>query len=127
MPLDELHGRRLTTLMNVFEDALDRVELTLAAARAGRAVYAEPPPTDAEVSEIHAAAKDARRRLEAAVVRFGVKRVRPGWRQKIAAEISTLWVVVENAMPERMRGYGRDFKPQTSWTGSVWFAICCGI
>jgi hypothetical protein len=112
MPLDELHERRLTTLMNVFDDALDRIELMLATARAGRAVDAEPPPTDSEVSEIHAAAKDARRRLEAAVVRFGVKRVRPSWRQKIAAELSTLWVVLENAMPKRMRGYGRDFKPQ---------------
>src|SRR5271167_5033062 len=103
MALDELHERRLTTLMNVFDDALDRIELMLATARAGRAVDPEPPPTDAEISEIHAAAQDVRRRLEAAVVRFGVKRVRPGWRQKIAAELSTLWVVLENAMPKRMK------------------------
>ena len=73
---------------------------------------AEPPPTSGQVSEICAAAKHIRRRLELATLRFGVKRSRPGWRQKIAAELSTLWVVLENAMPHRLKGYGREFQPQ---------------
>jgi hypothetical protein len=112
MPLDELHERRLATLMIVFGDALDRIELALATAQGGHPVDPEPPPTDAEIREIRAAVNDVRRRLEAAVVRFDVKRARPGWRQRIAAELSTLWVVMENAMPKRMRGYGREFRPQ---------------
>ena len=69
-------------------------------------------PTRDDAGEIRAAAKEIRRRLRAAVTRFGVKRARPGWRQRITAELSTLWVVLENAMPKRMKGYGRDFKPQ---------------
>jgi hypothetical protein len=30
----------------------------------------------------------------------------------LIAELSTLWVVLENARPERMQGYGREFAPQ---------------
>ncbi|HXJ92299.1 MAG TPA: hypothetical protein VMT20_05405 [Terriglobia bacterium] len=112
MALDELHERRLATLMNLFDDALDRIELVLAAAQQGRAADTEPAPTRVEVDEIRATAATIHRRLEAAMLRFGVKRARPGWRQKIAAELATLWVVLENAMPKRMKGYGRDFKPQ---------------
>jgi hypothetical protein len=110
--LDELHERRLATLMNVFDDALDRIELVLATSQQGRAGDAEPPPTDDEAGEFRVVAANIHRRIEAAVLRFGVNRARPGWRQKIAAELSTLWVVLENAMPKRMKGYGREFKPQ---------------
>jgi hypothetical protein len=112
MALDELHERRLTTLMNLFDDALDRIELVLASAQQGRAGDTEPPPTHDEVNLIRARAANIHGCLEAAALRFGVKRARPGWRQKSAAELSTLWVVLENAMPKRMKGYGRDFKPQ---------------
>jgi len=112
MALDELHERRLATLMNLFDDALDRIELVLATAQQRRAGHTEPPPTPDEVNLVQATAAKIHGRLEAAVQRFGVKRARPGWRQKIAAELSTLWVVLENAMPKRMKGYGRDFKPQ---------------
>ena len=112
MALDELHERRLATLVNLFDDALDRIELVLAAAQQGRPGDAEPPPTRDEVNMVRATAANMHRRLEAAVLRFGVKRARPGWRQKIAAELSTLWVVLENTMPKRMKGYGREFKPQ---------------
>ena len=30
----------------------------------------------------------------------------------VAAELSRLWVVLENARPERMKGYGRKFSPE---------------
>jgi hypothetical protein len=36
---------------------------------------------------------------------------KPEPRQVLAAELSTLWVVLENARPERMKGYGREFSP----------------
>jgi hypothetical protein len=29
----------------------------------------------------------------------------------LAAELSNLWVVLENAMPKRMKGYGKEFDP----------------
>jgi len=112
MALDELHERRLATLISLFEDALDRIELVMSAAQHERANDAQPPPTGDQVGEIRTTAAEIRRRLEAATQRFGVKRARPGWRQKIAGELSTLWVVLENTMPGRMKGYGREFKPQ---------------
>lgn len=112
MALDELHERRLATLMNVFDDALDRIELVLATAQDGRVGDSEPPPSRHEACEIRAAVENIHRRLETAILRFDVKRARPGWRQKIAAELSTLWVVLENTMPKRMKGYGREFAPQ---------------
>ena len=73
---------------------------------------ADRTTTQDEINLIRATAANMHRRLDAVVLRFGVKRVGPGWRQKIAAELSTLWVVLENAMPKRMKGYGRDFNPQ---------------
>jgi hypothetical protein len=112
MALDELHERRLATLMNVFEDALDRIELLATAAQQEPVDDGKPPPTPGQVSEICTAVRKIRRRLELGTLRFGVKRARPGWRQEIAAELSTLWVVLEDAMPHRMRGYGREFEPQ---------------
>ena len=30
----------------------------------------------------------------------------------LIAELSTLWVVLENARPERMKGYGVEFAPE---------------
>lgn len=33
-------------------------------------------------------------------------------KQMLAAELSTLWVVLENARPERMKGHGREFAPK---------------
>jgi len=112
MALDELHERRLATFMNLFDDALDRIELVLMAAGERGASDDASPPTREEATEIRTAAEGIRRRLETASMRFGLRRARPGWRQRIAAELSTLWVVLENAMPKRMKGYGRDFKPQ---------------
>ncbi|HEY6293221.1 MAG TPA: hypothetical protein VI455_16840 [Terriglobia bacterium] len=112
MALDELHERRLATLINVFEDALDRIELLLATAERGQTADAGPPPSLATISEIRGAAAHTRRHLQAATARFAIKRTRPGWNQRIAGELSTLWVVLENSLPRRMKGYGREFAPQ---------------
>jgi hypothetical protein len=110
--LDELHERRLATVMNVFEDALDRIELLLSGGGLVREGGGDAGPTPAEAGNIRAVAEQIRRRLQSAAARFEVKRSRPHWRQKLGAELSTLWVVLENALPRRMRGYGREFAPQ---------------
>jgi len=52
-----------------------------------------------------------RTRLSASLSRFSIKLRKPEPRQILAAELSTLWVVLENARPERMKGYGREFSP----------------
>ena len=112
MALDELHARRLATVMNVFDDALDRIRLLLAESGRGSEGGTDPPPDPGELRSLSAATARIRERLQNAAVRFDVRRARPPWRQKLAAELSTLWVVLENAMPRRMKGYGRDFAPQ---------------
>jgi hypothetical protein len=112
MALDELHERRLATVMNLLEDALDRIDLLLDGAQQGWGPDSEPPPDDDELRNLRLAANQIRGRLQAATERFEVTRTRPRWRQKLAAELSTLWVVLENARPERMKGYGREFESQ---------------
>lgn len=112
MALDELHERRLATVMNVFEDALGRIDLLLDGVEQDGETTGESLPDSGEVPNIRLAADRIRKRLQAAAERFEVKRSRPHWRQKLAAELSTLWVVLENAMPRRMKGYGREFSPQ---------------
>jgi hypothetical protein len=112
MPLDELHARRLATVIGVFEDALDRIELVLRGLQEGTEARGEPQPEPGQIGDLRVSAERIRARLGAAAERFEVRRTRPHWRQKLAAELSTLWVVIENAKPRRMKGYGRDFAPQ---------------
>lgn len=112
MALDELHERRLATLISVFESALDRIESLLAAAEQGRDTGAGPPPGRATIREIRGTADQIRNHLRVAAVRFGLQRTRPAWSQRMAGELATLWVVLENSLPKRMKGYGREFAPQ---------------
>jgi hypothetical protein len=121
MALDELHERRLATLMNLLEDALDRIELVLEGAEQGWGPESGPPPDPEELRNLRLAANQIRGRLQAATERFEITRTRPHWRQKLAAELSTLWVVLENARPERLKGYGREFEPEdrTDWESLI--------
>ncbi len=109
MALDELHERRLATVMSVIEDALDRIELLTENVEQGGESSTECLPARGELDNLRQSAGRVRERLRAAALRFDVKRVRPPWRQKLAAELSALWVVLENATPRRMKGYGREF------------------
>jgi hypothetical protein len=52
-----------------------------------------------------------RSRLLESLEHFAIQLRKPGPRQMLAAELSRLWVVLENARPERMKGYGREFSP----------------
>jgi hypothetical protein len=112
MALDELHERRLATVISLFDDALDRIELLLEGVEQRKGSDGEPQPDPSEICNIRLAGGRIRERLRAAAERFEVKRIEPRWRQKLAAELSTLWVMLENAAPRRMKGYGREFAPQ---------------
>jgi hypothetical protein len=72
----------------------------------------EPSPIQAEHIRL---ARDKvrmiRARVSAALNRFSIQLRKPEPRQILAAELSTLWVLLENARPERMKGYGREFSP----------------
>ena len=109
MALDELHARRLATVGKVFDAALDRMELVLRSA--------EAPPHGAPSSGISAACADQIREkmseirvcLHAGLEHFDVELQKPEPGQMLVAELSALWVVLENNRPERMEGYGRKW------------------
>ena len=112
MALDELHARRLATVGNLFDAALDRIELVLHSV--------EESPDGGEASRL--SAEDTRfirdritairSRLHEGLQHFSIQLQKPEPKQVLIAELSTLWVILENARPERMKGYGREFAPQ---------------
>jgi hypothetical protein len=93
----------------IIEEAFDRIESMLEQVRKPEG---GPQPDASEISNLRMSVGRIRRRLQAAAERFKVNRTRPQWRQRLAAELSALWVVLENAMPRRMRGYGRELAAQ---------------
>jgi hypothetical protein len=110
MALDELHARRLATLISVFESALDRMEPVLKSLES--ATGKEPLPfKDEQIRQAREKMETVRNRLSKSLRRFSIRLRKPAARQVLAAELSRLWVVLENARPERMKGYGREFSP----------------
>ena len=110
MALDELHARRLATIATVFESALDRMGLVLKSLES--ATGNEPSRLKPEHVRLALdMMRTIRTRLSASLNHFSVQLRKPEPRQILAAELSTLWVVLENARPERMKGYGREFSP----------------
>ena len=105
MALDELHARRLATVANVFESALDRMELVL------KSLESAGEKEDWQFRQVREKMETIRSRLSESLKQFAIQVRKPGPRQVLAAELSRLWVVLENARPERMKGYGREFSP----------------
>ncbi|MGD0126658.1 MAG: hypothetical protein ABSF46_14955 [Terriglobia bacterium] len=111
MALDELHARRLATVIAVFEGALDRLDLLLEILK----TESGDEPSDfkpEQICRVRERMASVRERLDESAKRFSVRVRKPGPRQVVAAELSRLWVVLENARPERMKGYGREFSPE---------------
>ena len=65
--------------------------------------------------------EEMRHKLRDALDHFSVRFMKPEPRQALAAELSTLWVVLENSLPERMKGYGKEFTPadRKNWEGLI--------
>ena len=133
-PLDELHARRLATVANIVESALDRLELLFRSLEASSeaqtphdalesefAVAVGSGITPAQIQQAREQMASLRHRLRKALERFSVRPSKPEPRQILAAELATLWVVLENARPGRMKGYGKKFAPadQTAWEEMV--------
>jgi hypothetical protein len=111
MALDELHARRLATVGILFDTALDRMELVLRSAE-GSAEQGEPSRLSAEQARIiRDKMATIRSRLHAGLRHFSVRLQKPEPKQVLVAELSTLWVILENARPERMKGYAVEFTP----------------
>jgi hypothetical protein len=121
MALDELHARRLATVVTLFASALDRMELALRELESNEAVGDSPRLTSEEIQQIRQRMGGARGRLDAALKRFTVSRQKPEPRQRLAAELSALSVILENAEPQRMKGYGREFdrEDQAGWESLI--------
>ncbi len=113
MPLHESHARRLATVVSLVEDAMERIEMTLQALENH---VADPHDSSnlssAQIHRLRREMGSVRKHLEEVTTRFSVRRQKPDARQVLAAELSTLWVILENALPERMKGYGREFAPE---------------
>jgi hypothetical protein len=112
MALDELHARRLATVGKMFDAALDRMEPILRSAEEGSdaAEFSRITVEQARVARDKMAT--IRSRLQEGLRNFSVQLQKPEPKQMLAAELSTLWVILENARPERMKGYGTEFAPQ---------------
>ena len=112
MALHELHARRLATVMSVVESALDRMELVLRGIESNKDASGTGTRISADqIRQLRERMESLRDRLKQAVERFTIQRTKPEPRQVMAAELSALWVTLENAMPKRMKGYGREFAP----------------
>jgi hypothetical protein len=59
--------------------------------------------------------------LQQGLRHFSVRLQEPEPKQMLVAELSTLWVILENARPERMQGYGVEFAPpdKAEWENLV--------
>lgn len=115
MALDELHARRLATVASVFEGALDRMELVLKSLESAGEAECE------QIRQVRGKMEAIRSRLAESLKQFAIQLAKPGPKQVLAAELSRLWVVLENARPERMKGYGREFSPadKTAWENLI--------
>jgi enoyl-[acyl-carrier-protein] reductase (NADH) len=108
MKLHELHRRRLESTVQLIEAAMARIEAALQ--ESGGIVHAienslSPRERDAVLDHIQ--------RVRAAIATFactfGLERRSIDVHQIIAAELSTVWVMLENCRPKRMKGYGVEF------------------
>lgn len=111
MPLDELHARRLATIGNLFDAALDRMDLVLHSVEKGAGSGEASQFSAEQIEFIRDKMATIRNRLHEGLRHFSVRLQKPEPKQMLIAELSTLWVVLENARPERMKGYGVQFLP----------------
>ena len=114
MALDELHARRLAVVASLFESALDRMEQALKTLERSDSTH---PVRTAQFQKAMGKMEEIRRRLNEALEGFSVRLDKPDPRRVMAAEVATLWVILENARPERMKGYGRKLAPAD---GRIW-------
>lgn len=117
MPLDEKIRRRLETSARLVEQRLLRIERLLAcAAREEEFRKVEGPLPDGDRAALAAQAEAFRRELAAFGRRLALRPQTAELRHLLEAELSSLWVILENCYPKRMKGYGVAFDAETRAT-----------
>lgn len=114
MPLDEKIRRRLETAARLVEQRLLRIERLLAGAAGEerfRAVEGVLPVADRDALAEQAAA--FRRELAALGQRLALRPQPAELRRLLEAELSSIWVILENCYTQRMKGYGVAFDDRT--------------
>ncbi|MGO8732956.1 MAG: hypothetical protein ACLQVM_09180 [Terriglobia bacterium] len=111
MALEDLHARRLAVVGKVFDAALDRMELVLDSAEEGTDGGETTGISTEQARLIRDKMATIRIRLQEGLRHFSVRLQKPEPKQMLIAELSALWVILENARPERMTGYGLEFSP----------------
>lgn len=121
MALDELHARRLATLLSLMESALDRIERALEGIERGGEAAAAARLGAEQARGMRRSTEHLRRRLREASERFQIRPRKPTARQSLGAELASLRVILENARPQRMKGYGREFHPadRADWEAMI--------
>jgi hypothetical protein len=102
----------LATIGNLFDAALDRMDLVLRSADESRDGGEGSSLSSEQTRFIRDKIATIRSRLRAGLRHFDVRLQKPEPKQMLVAELSTLWVILENARPERMTGYGSGLTPE---------------
>jgi len=111
--LHELHQRRLEVMVELVDNALDRVErLVEKARREGIIKTVQNPFSLPERDRLLAKSRELRAELREFASRFGLRRHEADLRQILNAELSSMWVMLENCRPKRLKGYGQPFSPE---------------
>ena len=114
MKLHELHQRRLESTVQLVEASLARIESAVREPESPGIVHAvENTLSVAQRQRI----LEEVRRFRAVLLEFSgafeLEKHSLDVRQILAAELSSLWVMLENCRPKRMKGYGVSFQPET--------------
>jgi hypothetical protein len=117
MPLDEKIRRRLETSARLVERRLLRIERLLAGA-AGEEEFRtiEGALPEARRAALREQAEAFRRALAAFGERLALRPQQAELRRLLEAELSSIWVSLENCYPQRMKGYGVAFDAKTRAT-----------
>ncbi len=113
MKLHDLQQRKLEATVSLVESGLDRVERLLSDyGQKGIVRTFEDTLSAEERAALLEKVYQLRGELHVFAQRFGLQRHPVDIQQVLNAELSSVWVMLENCRPNRMKGYGVEFDPE---------------
>ncbi len=114
MKLHEFHARRLESTLSLADASMDRMEKLLTEGGQGAVVRKVEDTLSREARDAILNQIRALRALLAQMASaLSLNAHSMDIRRVLDAELSTLWMMLENCRPSRMKGYGQEFEPQT--------------